>query len=260
MPAFGLIQSLADQALFRAVSTRETTEQAPQHWRGISNFQTYSTFDRLILCDSDLAARAGRDALFEELQRQGGVPETQFRYIDHRGKSEKLKNLKVVRATEVIAATALNNVRAKLDGESPDGADTARRKTAPPPSPSRAGVMHKRHFPAFTYAMVLEGTREPAFKIGWAHDWKQRERQLNQTSLPHLGGVRYRTLLHHHWSSAKKAFRMEQTLLRHFDRLRHKYNFEVVVPLPKDELEAVWQGYILSHPDRQRSSVLALAR
>ena len=125
-----------------------------------------------------------------------------------------------------------------------EGVEAALRKAAPPPTTTRKGTMHIRRAPAFTYAMALEGTSQAAFKIGWAFDWKLRERHFNQASLPSLGGVRYRTMLYQMWSSASEAFRMERALLRSFDSLRHPYNIEVIAPIDKHTLQDAWVRYI----------------
>jgi hypothetical protein len=87
-----------------------------------------------------------------------------------------------------------------------EGIETARRRAAPPPSTKRAGVMHMRRAPAFTYAMKIEGATVPAFKFGWAFDWKQRERQFNQAAMPIIGGLRYQTVFHEIWETAFDAF------------------------------------------------------
>ena len=50
------------------------------------------------------------------------------------------------------------------------------KRTAPPPTTTRRGVMHMRRAPAYTYAMRVAGARPIAFKIGWAFDFKQRGR------------------------------------------------------------------------------------
>jgi len=121
-----------------------------------------------------------------------------------------------------------------------DGIEAARRKVAPPPSTMRRGVMHVRRAPAFTYAMRLEGAMEPAFKIGWAFDWKQREQQFNQSAMPIIGGLRYRTVYHEIWDTAFDAFRMEQALLRHFHVARHPQNHEIISPVGDSDLLTAW--------------------
>jgi hypothetical protein len=126
-----------------------------------------------------------------------------------------------------------------------EGVDAARRRAAPPPTTNRIGIMHMRRAPAFTYAMELEGASQPAFKIGWAFDYKARERQFNQAALPHLNGLRYRAKLFQLWETAIEAFRMEQALLRTFNRLRDPSNPEVVVPVVFDALQTSWLQYIM---------------
>lgn len=132
------------------------------------------------------------------------------------------------------------------------GIEAARRRGAPPPTTSRKGVMHMRRAPAFTYAMMIEGASQPSFKIGWAFDWMQRERHFNQTSMPDLGGVRYRTILHQLWDTAKDAFLMEQSLLRHLDAIRHPRNQEIVSPARADDVQKVWIEYLLARRARRR--------
>lgn len=138
---------------------------------------------------------------------------------------------------------------ARIEGEA-----VARRKAAPPPTTTRVGIMHMRRAPAYTYAMLIEGGQQPACKIGWAFDCKIRERQFNQSALPALGGLRYRTVLHELWPTAQLAFRMEQALLRQFDHRRHAQNTEVVVPLTKSELESCWITYIIAARGKNRRS------
>lgn len=127
-----------------------------------------------------------------------------------------------------------------------EGASAARRKAAPPPTTERRGVMHMRRAPAFTYAMIIEGARADAFKIGWAFDWEQRERHFNHSSMPALGGLRYKTRFHQLFATARDAFRMEQALLRHFDGRRHRDNVEIVSPLTVDELDRAWIDYLVA--------------
>ncbi|MDI4655047.1 hypothetical protein [Xanthobacter autotrophicus] len=127
------------------------------------------------------------------------------------------------------------------------GADAARRRAAPPPTTTRRGIMHLRRAPAFTYAMAIEGVDKPAFKIGWAFDWKIRERQFNQASMPTLGGLRYRVFLHELWDTAILAFGMEQSLLRRFDTNRHDQNREILTPVDRDQIQAAWIDCLLAH-------------
>ncbi|MEI2387848.1 hypothetical protein [Breoghania sp. JC706] len=100
--------------------------------------------------------------------------------------------------------------------------------------------------------MMIEGASPPSFKIGWAFDWRQRERDFNQVAMPELGGVRYRTILHELWDTAMDAFRMEQALLRHFDALRHARNQEVVSAVAADKIQKSWIDYLSNH--RRRST------
>src|SRR5262249_41077399 len=99
-------------------------------------------------------------------------------------------------------------VLARLEGE-----DVARRRGAPIPTTMRSGVMHIRRAPAYTYVMEIEGAPN-AFKIGWALDFNARMRQFNLSSLPELGGLRYRVRMKELWNNARQAFHMEQHLLQ----------------------------------------------
>lgn len=127
-----------------------------------------------------------------------------------------------------------------------EGADAARRKAAPPPTTQRTGIMLMRRAPAFTYAMEILGAKEPAIKIGWAFDWSQRERTFNHTAMPAIGGLRYKTELHHLFDTAREAFRMEQSLLARFDQRRHPHNAEIVTPATLDDVKVAWIDYLVS--------------
>ena len=126
-----------------------------------------------------------------------------------------------------------------------EGPDSARKKAAPPPTTRRNGIMHMRRMSAFTYAMEIEHASQSAFKIGWAFDHKARARQFNLSSLPKLGGLRYKIRLERLWDTAFDAFRMEQWLLRNFDTLRHPSNREVVCPIDLKSVEAAWVEYLI---------------
>jgi hypothetical protein len=126
-----------------------------------------------------------------------------------------------------------------------EGLDAARRKAAPPPTTRRTGIMHMRRAPAFTYGMIVEGaTSGPALKLGWAFDWKQRERHFNQMAMPIMGGLRYRTILYQLWQTALEAFSMEQSLLRRFDTLRHPQNREILSGIETQKMENAWYDYV----------------
>ncbi|WP_306260996.1 GIY-YIG nuclease family protein [Pararhizobium sp. IMCC21322] len=114
------------------------------------------------------------------------------------------------------------------------------KRTAPPPSTTRSGVMHMRRAPAYTYAMRVVGAKTNAFKIGWAFDFKQRARQLNHASMPDLGGLKYAPFSFHLWDTARQAYAMEQALLLRFDCLRHFANNEIVQGLKDDDLTTAW--------------------
>ena len=125
--------------------------------------------------------------------------------------------------------------RARLEGE-----DAARRRVAPPPTTTRTGVMHLRRAPSYTYCMQVEGAERLAFKIGWAFDFAVRERQFNQAALPEIGGLRYRTKLYHLWDTAREAYSMEQSVLRHFDEIRHPANREILCGAVYGDIERAW--------------------
>jgi len=126
-----------------------------------------------------------------------------------------------------------------------EGEDVARRRAAPPPTTRRTGVMHFRQAPAYTYAMRIEGAQATLFKVGWAFDYRVRERDFNLSSLPQLGGLRYRAALQHLWDTARAAYKMEQTILRKFDAHRHPSNREVVFGIEYDVLQSAWAEYLV---------------
>jgi hypothetical protein len=135
--------------------------------------------------------------------------------------------------------------RARLEGW-----DEARRRGAIPTS-TRRGVMHMRQAPAQTYLMEIEGARD-TYKIGWAFDAKARAREFNKTSLPALGGLRYTLKRFDSWDTAREAFKMEQALLRKFDRVCHRLNREVLVNVELAALEEAWHEYINAERPRAR--------
>jgi hypothetical protein len=100
--------------------------------------------------------------------------------------------------------------------------------------------MHLRAARAYTYLMEIEGTKESAHKIGWAFDWRARERGFNFSALPQLGGLRYRTRLFELWDTARQAFIMEQAILRQLDASRHPANREVIDGVSYDALQTAW--------------------
>lgn len=102
--------------------------------------------------------------------------------------------------------------------------------------------MHMRRAPAYTYAFQLEGSRPISFKIGWAFDFKARLRGFNQTSMPVLGGLRYRAVFKELWPTAMDAFRMEQAILRELDGKRHAANREVITGISEGDLLAIWRS------------------
>lgn len=124
------------------------------------------------------------------------------------------------------------------------GNDAARRRGAPPPTTTRTGIMHLRAAPAYTYLMKIEGAAEEAYKIGWAFDYRSRERGFNFVALPQLSGLRYRTILFELWDTARQAFGMEQALLRQFDGARHPSNREVIHGIPFGTLQDAWIAWL----------------
>jgi hypothetical protein len=116
----------------------------------------------------------------------------------------------------------------------------AAKRTAPPPTTTRRGVMHMRRAPAYTYALRIVGAKFNTFKIGWAFDFKQRARQFNHASMPDLGGLEYVPFRFQLWDSARQAYVMEQALLAHFDSIRHFANNEIVQDVIDDDLDTAW--------------------
>lgn len=116
----------------------------------------------------------------------------------------------------------------------------AAKRTAPPPTTTRKGVMHMRRAPAYTYAMKIVGARPNAFKIGWAFDFKQRAQQFNHAAMPGLGGLEYKPFRFHLWDTARQAFAMEQALLAQLSARLHPDNGEIVQGLLDDDLDALW--------------------
>jgi hypothetical protein len=113
--------------------------------------------------------------------------------------------------------------------------------------------MHMRRAPAYTYAMAIQRAPVESFKIGWAFDFRERQRGFNLAALPELGGVRYETHLQHLWDTAEQAFEMEQELLRKFDSKRPSANREVI-QIDGNALQAAWIDYLFQ-AKRARSAV-----
>lgn len=127
---------------------------------------------------------------------------------------------------------------------STDGAEQVRR-ISPPPATTRRGVMHMRRAEAYTYAFRIVGSPVFAFKVGWSFDWKRRQRQFNQASMPELGGLKYSIELFQRMETAFAAYRFEQGLLRHFSSTRHERNHEIITDINIDEFKSAWaQIYI----------------
>lgn len=128
------------------------------------------------------------------------------------------------------------------------GFRAARRRGAPPPSTTRRGIMHMREAPASTYLMQIQlpTGRVIGHKIGWAFDYEARQDEFNKVSLPGLGGLEYHTRAVEHWDTARKAFGMEQAILRHFATAAHSDNREVLRGVSYADVEAVWINYVAS--------------
>ena len=170
------------------------------------------------------------DRRFSMDSAQGIVPLTE---------AEAVEVMKLPRTPVALLESFKATVR--IEGES-----AAQRRGAPPPSTTRAGIMHMRRAPAFTYALVIEESRKgfrprvAGFKIGWAFEWTSRMRSFNQAAMPELGGLRYRGCMKQLWSTAMDAYRMEQAVLRRFGHVRHDNNQEVVTGISEDELASEW--------------------
>jgi hypothetical protein len=85
-----------------------------------------------------------------------------------------------------------------------------------------------------------------ATKVGWAFDYKRREREFNLAALPQLGGLQYKTAFIHLWDTARAAYRMKQAMLKNFDTRRHASNHEVLVDIEEGMLLTGWSQYLLS--------------
>jgi hypothetical protein len=142
-------------------------------------------------------------------------------------------------AREEVELLAPTKAYARVHGD-----DAARRRGAPPPTTTRRGIMHLRAAPAYTYLMQIEGAADEAYKVGWAFDYRARERGFNFASLPQLGGLRYRTRLFELWDTARQAFGMEQAILRQLDAARHPANREVIHGVHYEKLQAAWIAWL----------------
>jgi hypothetical protein len=125
-----------------------------------------------------------------------------------------------------------------------EGPEIARRRNSPPPTTQRAGIMHLRREPAYTYAFRIEGASSTHFKIGWAFDHAVRNRQFNRVALPEIGGLRYSFARHQLWATARQAYSMEQAVLRPLHARRHAGNHEVI-EVKEEELQYVWTDALL---------------
>lgn len=114
------------------------------------------------------------------------------------------------------------------------------RRSAPPPTTTRRGVMHMRRAPAYTYAMKIVGAKPSAFKVGWAYDFKQRAQQFNHAAMPGLGGLEYVPFRFHLWDTARQAYAIEQALLSRLADYLETHNREIVLGLSEKELDAAW--------------------
>lgn len=139
-----------------------------------------------------------------------------------------------LKRTEVGLLTAVRAM-ARIEGD-----EAARRRASPPPTTTRSGVMHLRRAPAYTYCMQLIGAERVSHKIGWAFDFKSRQRQFNQSAMPTLGGIKYETKLTELWNSAREAYQMEQAILDEFSNARHTHNHEVIVGVKYADIQNIW--------------------
>ena len=131
-----------------------------------------------------------------------------------------------------------------------EGVSAARKKTAPPPATQRRGIMHMRRASAYTYAMEIVGAKKSSIKVGWAFEWRDRQRHFNQVAMPEIGGIQYKTFLHRLHATARDAFVMEQKLLKKFDGLRHGSNSEIISPISKNDFEKVWIEFLVGKMSR----------
>jgi hypothetical protein len=126
--------------------------------------------------------------------------------------------------------------------------EEARRRNAPPPTEgARRGIMQMRRGDAYVYwfRLVING-KIVGHKIGWAFDWRQRLRQFNSVSLLALGGLEYKVKTFQKFDTARLAFRVEQTLLRKFDELRHPSNREVLTRVNTEKIKEVWDSLVVA--------------
>ena len=121
-------------------------------------------------------------------------------------------------------------------------------KNGPAPSHTqRAGVMHMRYAPAWTYLFKIQsfeqrrdgsyvnGPSNQLFKVGWAFDFEKRRRTFNRYAMPNQGGFSYITCEAFLWDTAREAYRMEQKFLARFSEYRSPENSEVLVVPAEDE-------------------------
>lgn len=125
-----------------------------------------------------------------------------------------------------------------------DGAGGRTRRTSPPPTTQRTGVMHMRRAPAYTYAFQIGGAKSPHFKVGWAFSPELRRKQFNRVALSGLGGIGYHAHLDQLWETARQAYAMEQAVLKKLSSHRRSENHEVVA-VSIDDLTHVWTSALL---------------
>ncbi len=199
---------------------RDFDEQGNYRWPfGLLNKRAWRLIDRPFLAP-DISTRK-----FNMDSAQGIVLLT----------SEEAAKVSALHMEEVPLLEPRVAARARVEGF-----ETARKRSSPPPTTTRRGVMHMRSAPAYTYALEVKGASGVGYKIGWAFDYKQRARQFNQASMPSLGGVKYTPKLFELWDTARQAYGMEQALLKNFQTKRHRDNHEVVTGITFDMLQAEW--------------------
>lgn len=201
------------------IEPHDFDEQGAYRWPyGLHNIAAWQLLDRPLL--SEISSQT-----FTMDSAQGIVELTE-------DEASRVRNL---RRQEVPLLPVKIRAAARLVGE-----EVARKRSSPPPSTHRRGVMHMRNAPAYTYALKLDGCQSPAFKIGWAFEYRQRARQFNQASMPELGGLAYKECFHQLWDTARLAYFMEQRVLDQFPHHRHRANHEIIVGADEAELVAAW--------------------
>lgn len=190
---------------------------------GLMNIRAWSLPERPLL--SELSSRS-----FAMHSALGIVPLTE----------DEANHVKALRwhAEELLQPTA--SAKARMEKKFGNA-----KRTAPLPTTKRAGVMHMRQAPAFTYVMQVGAAALNAFKIGWAFDYKDRAGKFNHAAMPELGGLEYKPALVQLWDTAQLAYSMERQLLMNLEDKRHPSNNEIVTRVDSLTIERIWNGSIL---------------